>query len=45
MKNTHTEENVSEEVNNNDPLLIVIEKQPCKKQEKQSKAQLEMLRR
>ena len=35
---------MTEEVNDNDPLPIVIEKQPRKKREKQSEAQLETLR-
>ena len=44
MENTHIEEkNVNEEVNDTDALPIVIDKQPCTKQEKQSKAQLETL--
>ena len=46
MENTHTEEkHVTEEINDNEPLPIVIEKQPRKKREKQSEAQLETLRR
>ena len=46
MENTHTEgKNVCEEVINNKLLLIFIEKQPHKKREKQSDAQLETLHR
>ena len=46
MENTHTEvQHVTEETNDNEPLPIVIEKQPRKKREKQSEAQLETLRR
>ena len=45
MENTDSEEkNISEEVND-DSLPIVIEKQPHKKRQKQSEAQLETLRR